>query len=922
MYIQVRGFRSIENFECEFEKDSITLVSGASGSGKSTLMNAIFWCIFGTLRNVRKFGLNTGTCSVKIIFDDGFIVERSKSPELFTLNYRDVVFRNKEAQDKIIELFGNQDKWLSCCYLKQGSRNHFLESSSAERLQIITDICFHKESPNDYIQKIDKKIEETKNAFEIKNQALIRDLDILNLKIKDAKKRYNISNINNLILSEKERENLVLKIESFKSLNQLEKRYEDSWQTLKKKELISGILKERILKFPNYRDYIPMFGSKNTHKDIDVRNLSSEISNVESKIKKIESLTQKVQAQRSALDQISGRDFTSFDPRDLEECEIRLNEKIKLSPLIQEKRVLENQRNKLKEEIQDHNTTELQSQIDRAKEVVRLREEYQRLRKIIGEKWDSISERNISEEEEKESLINDKIRNKHVLVLKKLGLDDGCNIANEIEKRKFDIQAYKLKTTKEKIRAINQQLSKLEKTNNVWISEEEIPAKTLEHKMILDGVSCPNCNCLLMYDSSLNKIMLVSGDISTQHAYKLKNLIEESKIRNDLIRQDRILEEELLSLGNIPYEIDIDEDKVYEEIRLLENIPRLSTHETYQDLFLAKTKWRAIQIENLIYQNKDVDDDEVNKLLQMKTKIEIYESICTEIEKIDKQIGDTEDFCIEDTMKQLSECREIQKFIVYSKKLESEMGGKTVENLMEYLDCLIQKRELENIRRSKEIVRLEEEFNTESEDPKQIKDLIEKDREQRIEWKTKIDTSDEMIKLLNEKKKLVELREEVVQLEKKIIGFSKIKMIAKELEHKRIISTLQTIGDFSNDILCSLFDEPIKIDFDVFKTTKTSKTTKPIINYRILYKGHEIDSIDQLSGGEADRVSLAVSCALFKFSDFPFLILDEFASSLDLNNKENAVSSLKAFLGDVESKSIICISHDTVEGMYDYHFRF
>jgi DNA repair exonuclease SbcCD ATPase subunit len=119
-----------------------------------------------------------------------------------------------------------------------------------------------------------------------------------------------------------------------------------------------------------------------------------------------------------------------------------------------------------------------------------------------------------------------------------------------------------------------------------------------------------------------------------------------------------------------------------------------------------------------------------------------------------------------------------------------------------------------------------------------------------------------------------------------------------------------------------LFDEPIKIDFDVFKTTKTSKTTKPIINYRILYKGHEIDSIDQLSGGEADRVSLAVSCALFKFSDFPFLILDEFASSLDLNNKENAVSSLKAFLGDVESKSIICISHDTVEGMYDYHFRF
>jgi len=310
-------------------------------------MNAIFWCLFGTLRNVRKFGSSTGSCSVKILFEKGFVLERSKSPELFTLEYRDIIYRNKEAQEKIVELFGNQEQWISCCYLKQGSRNHFLESSSSDRLKIITDICFLKENPDDYIEKINDKIEETKNLFEIKNQILIRDLGILNLKIKETKSKHNVSNINTLVLSEQERDNIILKLSSQETLKQLEKKYQESWEGFKKKEIIKGILQERVSRFPNYKDYISLFETKSqlmtqiTH--INRETLDAEIWRLDSKIKKIESLTQLNPSRMMYSGQLVLEEYI--------EAEKKLNEKIRLSPIFQEKKILEDRRNKLRQEI-------------------------------------------------------------------------------------------------------------------------------------------------------------------------------------------------------------------------------------------------------------------------------------------------------------------------------------------------------------------------------------------------------------------------------------------------------------------------------------------------------------------------------------------------------------------------------------------
>ena len=206
------------------------------------------------------------------------------------------------------------------------------------------------------------------------------------------------------------------------------------------------------------------------------------------------------------------------------------------------------------------------------------------------------------------------------------------------------------------------------------------------------------------------------------------------------------------------------------------------------------------------------------------------------------------------------------------------------------------------------------------ESPELILKELEDEKSKIEESKQKIQKSKLAEELLEQRNQLESQRNELVILSNKVGNLSNLKLIANELEHKRMISILETINDFSNEILTILFDEPIKIEFSVYKVTKTKDKIKPSIVYKLLYKGNEIDHVDQLSGGEGDRVSLAVTCAMFQFSKFPFLLLDEFASSLDLNTKESTVKSLKTFLGigTNQSKSILCISHDTVEGIYDH----
>ena len=150
---------------------------------------------------------------------------------------------------------------------------------------------------------------------------------------------------------------------------------------------------------------------------------------------------------------------------------------------------------------------------------------------------------------------------------------------------------------------------------------------------------------------------------------------------------------------------------------------------------------------------------------------------------------------------------------------------------------------------------------------------------------------------------------------KDMTTLQRLKTIALEVECHTLQVTVDSINIALSDIATHLFDDPISISLQLFKALKTKDRVKPTVNITISYRGGEYDNISQLSGGEGDRISLAITLALARINSCPLLLLDECMASLDANLKEACLKTLRRNLGN--HKTVISINHEGTEGTYD-----
>jgi len=167
--------------------------------------------------------------------------------------------------------------------------------------------------------------------------------------------------------------------------------------------------------------------------------------------------------------------------------------------------------------------------------------------------------------------------------------------------------------------------------------------------------------------------------------------------------------------------------------------------------------------------------------------------------------------------------------------------------------------------------------------------------------------------ILTEQKNLETKRAEVLKINEDLVALGRLKQNAADIECKQLQDTVDTINQTLSDILPLFFNEPISLSLQLFKVLKTKKAVKPGLNISIKYKGVEYDNINQLSGGEGDRISLALVLALNQVSNSPVILLDECISSLDGSLKESCIMAMKTFQG----KTVVCVDHEGVEGYYD-----
>ena len=180
--------------------------------------------------------------------------------------------------------------------------------------------------------------------------------------------------------------------------------------------------------------------------------------------------------------------------------------------------------------------------------------------------------------------------------------------------------------------------------------------------------------------------------------------------------------------------------------------------------------------------------------------------------------------------------------------------------------------------------------------------------------KTKIDDGKYSQEVVTVREEVLAEKEKVADLYQTIKSLQILLDEAIKLECDQLWTTVNAINCAMEETLNIIFDEPISIKLSVHKTMKNKKT-KPGVNIKIWYRGAEYDNITTLSGGEADRISFALLLALSRVSPSNLIMLDECTGSLNGELREKCIDSLREVVGN--TKTILCIAHEDVEGQYD-----
>lgn len=169
MIVDIVAFREYNNYKLKIYNSGITLLNGVSGTGKTTILRAIRWCLYGGSAYGEKY-------EVKIKYNDLTIVRKSKPRNVLEVTQAERVSNGDIATQIITSVFGPEDLFDLCCYMKQGDFPCPLMSSvSKERLYYLSKLAFHDDNdPTVLIEKIFEKLKDVKQLFR-KNQDIYSD---------------------------------------------------------------------------------------------------------------------------------------------------------------------------------------------------------------------------------------------------------------------------------------------------------------------------------------------------------------------------------------------------------------------------------------------------------------------------------------------------------------------------------------------------------------------------------------------------------------------------------------------------------------------------------------------------------------------------------------------------------------------------
>lgn len=162
-----------------------------------------------------------------------------------------------------------------------------------------------------------------------------------------------------------------------------------------------------------------------------------------------------------------------------------------------------------------------------------------------------------------------------------------------------------------------------------------------------------------------------------------------------------------------------------------------------------------------------------------------------------------------------------------------------------------------------------------------------------------------------------EAQKEALTLATEQSYLNRLKILITEVTNSSLQNLVDSINSCTNSILEDLFENDIKVELKLFKEHKKTNSLKPQVNFGIFYNNNIYDNIMGLSGGEKDRISLALTVALACVNPSPILFLDECLSTVGNDLRECAIDMIKKYIILQTGKTCILIQHSMIEGHCD-----
>jgi DNA repair exonuclease SbcCD ATPase subunit len=441
---------------------------------------------------------------------------------------------------------------------------------------------------------------------------------------------------------------------------------------------------------------------------------------------------------------------------------------------------------------------------------------------------------------------------------------------------------------------------------------QEIKSFLEKANLYKSSLTCPHCKkCVRLNNTVLEKLDTVSDDFSTD------------KIQQKRQRQ-KVLETEIAKLENFKklFEHYTKEDETVTQ--KLEKYEHISVNKIVElsDLIAKMDESRALQVttkkkkKQLQEEKKRVEafehdqlSDDYNKLKKILQQNPEFKSLCNHEED---NLENYEKTLSELLLKQNSQEKikdELSVLVDKKRNITREM--KTFDTSYEECEDTLEDIKIEI-----------EKINDEIEDMSQkLEELDENNKEDKYnEEISLLEKQKVYLEQLNEKSKIQNdiehVDNEYKKIEKDCVNYS---IILEGIEHAEGVLLSKFIDTINHNLsihLDAFFEEPMHVQIKPFKESKNNKE-KPVINLDIFYKGNETD-LTNLSGGEYDRLNLALTLTFNCIANSPVLILDESLSSINQELSTEIIMHIKETISD---KLVWMTQHQAVKGMFDRVFQ-